>query len=130
MDSGVRADDQPSVFAVLRGAGVQVDGVADGDEVVPGVRLASAPGPPIAARLLEILGRSRAGFVFLADVIHAREHVAQPEWDFLHDSDPVVGLATRRGMLRELAGSGATVACSHVDSFGRIDAGPVWVDVA
>ena len=127
-DSGVGADGQ-LVFAVLRGAGVQLDGLADGDEIVPGVRLRSAPGHRIGHACLEFSDGAER-FMFLADVVHAREHVAQPEWDFLHDSDPGVGLATRRALLAELAGSGATVACSHVDGFGRIDAGPVWVDVA
>lgn len=117
------------VLATLRGAGVQVVGVANGGDVVPGVRLRSAPGHRAGHACVDFSdGRER--FVFLADVIHAREHVAQPAWDFLHDSDPVVGLATRRALLGELAGSGATVACSHVGGFGRIDAGPVWVDVA
>ncbi len=117
------------VLATLRGAGVHVDALADGEEVVAGVRLRSAPGHRAGHACLDFFdGRER--FVFLADVIHAREHVAQPEWDFLHDSDPAVGLATRRTLLAELAGSGATVACSHVDGFGRIDTGLVWVDVA
>lgn len=117
------------VLATLRGAGVRVDNIADGDEVVPGVRLRSAPGHRAGHACLDFAG-DHEQFTFLADVIHAREHVEHPRWDFLHDSDPRVGLATRRAILRELAGSAAIVACSHVDSFGRIDAGPVWVDVA
>ena len=124
-----RGEDADHVLATLRSAGVRVDALADGEEIVPGVRLRSAPGHRAGHACLDVFdGRER--FVFLADVVHAREHVAQPEWDFLHDSDPPLGLATRRALLAELAGSGAIVACSHADGFGRIDAGPVWVDVA
>ena len=125
-DRGESAD---RVLATLRGSGIHVDEIADGDEVARGVRLRSAPGHRAGHACLDFVDGSDR-FVFLADVIHAREHVANPKWDFLHDSDPLVGLATRRAMLSELAGSEATVACSHVGSFGRIDAGPVWVDVA
>ena len=121
-------EDADHVLATLRGAGVQVDRVADGDEVVPGVRVRSAPGHRAGHACVDCTdGEER--FVFLADVVHAREHIEHPEWDFLHDSDPAVGLATRQAFLAELAGCGATVACSHVDAFGRIDAGPAWVDV-
>ena len=71
--------------------------------------------------------------MYLADVVHAREHVEHPEWDFLHDSDAGLGLDTRRRWIDELADTGAIVACSHVDGFGRIERRPdgsaVWVDV-
>ncbi len=127
--SDERGDSADQVLATLRGAGVQVDALPDGAEVVPGVRLRSAPGHRAGHAVLDF-GDGHERFVFLADVVHAREHVAQPKWDYLHDSDPPLGLATRRSELDELAGSGATVACSHVDGFGRIDAGPVWVDLA
>jgi glyoxylase-like metal-dependent hydrolase (beta-lactamase superfamily II) len=124
-DRGESAD---RVLATLRGAGVNVDSVADGREIVPGVRLRAAPGHRAGHAGLDFSAGGER-FVFLADVVHAREHVAHPKWDSLHDSDPLEGLATRRALLAELAGSGATVACSHVGAFGRIDAGPLWVDV-
>ena len=117
------------VLAALHGTGVQVDRVPDGCEVVPGVRLRSAPGHRAAHACVEF-SDVRERFVFLADVVHAREHVAHPKWDFLHDSEPLVGLATRRTILRELAGSETVVGCWHIDGFGRIDPGPVWADLA
>lgn len=124
-DVGERGD---RILATLRSAGIRVDCVADGDEIVSGVRLRAAPGHRAGHACVEFSdGRDR--FVFLADVIHAREHVVHPEWDFLHDSEPPVALATRRTILRELVGSGAIVACSHVAGFGWIDAGPAWVEV-
>ncbi|MEP6892850.1 MAG: MBL fold metallo-hydrolase [Gaiellaceae bacterium] len=116
------------VLSTLHGAGVRVDRLQDGGEVVPGVRLRAAPGHRAGHAWVDFAARPER-FVFLADVVHAKEHVAHPEWDYLHDSEPSVGLATRRTILRELAGSGAIVACSHVDGFGRIDPRPAWVDV-
>ena len=121
-------EDADRIVATLRGAGVRVDRVADGGEIVTGVRLGSAPGHRAGHACLDFTDGTER-FVFLADVVHAREHVVHPEWDFLHDSDPELGLATRRAFLQELGGSGATVACSHVDGFGRIEPGPEWVDV-
>jgi glyoxylase-like metal-dependent hydrolase (beta-lactamase superfamily II) len=121
-------DHANGVLAALRAGDVPVDHVADGDEIVAGVRLRSAPGHRLGHSFVEFLGEGER-FVFLADVVHAREHVEHPEWDFLHDSDPRVGLATRRALVAELAGTGAVVACSHVGAFGRIDAGLRWVDV-
>ena len=124
-------EDAERIVGTLRGAGVRVDRVADGGEIVPGVRLRSAPGHRTAHACLDFTAGAER-FVFLADVVHAREHVTHPEWDFLHDSDPDLSLATRRAFLEELAGSGATVACSHVDGFGRIglvQLGQEWVDV-
>lgn len=121
-------EDADHVLATLRGAGVHVDRIVDGGDVVPGVRLRSAPGHRAGHACVDFSGQNER-FVFLADVVHAREHIEHPEWDFLHDSDPAVGLATRQAFLAELAGSGAKVACSHVDGFGRIDVGPIWIDV-
>ena len=127
------AEHAERVVAALRRGGVRVAPVADGGEVVAGVQLRSAPGHRAGHACLE-LADARERFTFLADAIHAREHVAHPEWDHLHDSEPEVALATRRALIDELAGSGATVACSHVDSFGRIERAPdgvaAWVDVA
>jgi glyoxylase-like metal-dependent hydrolase (beta-lactamase superfamily II) len=120
-------EDADRIVATLEGAGVRIDRVADGDDVVPGVRLRSAPGHRAGHACLDFTDGTER-FVFLADVVHAREHVAHPEWDFLHDSDPELGLATRRAFLRELEGLGATVACSHVDGLGLIGRGPEWVD--
>ena len=116
------------VLTGLHVAGARVDGIADGAEVVPGVLLRSAPGHRAGHSCVE-LSDGRERFVFLADAVHAREHVEHPEWDHLHDSDPTLALATRRGLIAELAGSGTAVACSHVDTFGTIAAGPRWVDV-
>ena len=125
-----RYDLAEEIGAALRGHGIEPIGLADGAEIVDGMRLRSTPGHRYGHASVELTGRD-ARLVHLADVIHAAEHVAHPEWDFLHDSEPDVALHTRREAIASLAGSGALVACSHVDRFGRIQRspdGPVWVD--
>jgi glyoxylase-like metal-dependent hydrolase (beta-lactamase superfamily II) len=126
---GALAEHSQAIVSALATAGEPVEFVGDDAKVVAGIRMRSAPGHRAGHAVLE-LSDSGERLVFLADVVHAREHVANPEWDFLHDSEPEVGLGTRRRLLDELAGSGAIVACSHVGGFGRIEPGPVWVDVA
>jgi glyoxylase-like metal-dependent hydrolase (beta-lactamase superfamily II) len=129
--------DEPSELAELLGAalrktGVEVAGVADGAEATAGLRLRSAPGHRAGHACVELCD-DHGSFRYLADVFHAREHVAHPEWDFLHDSEPDVALETRRVAIDALADSQVIIACSHVDTFGRIERspiGPVWVDVA
>jgi glyoxylase-like metal-dependent hydrolase (beta-lactamase superfamily II) len=118
-----------AIVSALSAAGTPVAFVEDGAEIVEGIRVRSAPGHRAGHAAVELTDAGER-LVFLADVVHARVHVANPEWDFLHDSEPEVGLETRRRLLDELAGSGALVACSHVGAFGRIERGPVWVDVA
>lgn len=128
-----RSEPAEAIGVALREAGVRLDGAGDGAEPAPGLRLRTAPGHRAGHACVELSGEGER-FVYLADAIHAREHVEHPEWDFLHDSEPEIALATRRGLIDELAGSSAIVACSHVDGLGRIeraaDGTPVWVDVA
>lgn len=127
-----RAEHAERLVQPLVAAGARVDGIRDGTEVAPGMRLRSAPGHRTGHACVE-LGDGRERFVFLADVLHARGHVEHPEWDDLHDSEPATALATRRALVHDLAGSGALVACSHVSGFGRIEredgGAPRWVDV-
>ena len=119
------------IGTTLHRAAVEIGAVGDGTEVIAGLRLHSAPGHRAGHASVELSGDGEP-LVYLADVVHAREHVARPEWDFLHDSEPEVALETRRATIEALAGSGTIVACSHVDGFGRIErsgTGAVWVDV-
>jgi glyoxylase-like metal-dependent hydrolase (beta-lactamase superfamily II) len=126
-----RSELAETIGATLHQGGVEVAAVADGAEATAGLRLRSTPGHRAGHSCVELSGEGES-VVYLADVVHAREHVAHPEWDFLHDSEPEVALATRRATIEALAGSGTIVACSHVDGFGRIKrsgTGAVWVDV-
>jgi glyoxylase-like metal-dependent hydrolase (beta-lactamase superfamily II) len=110
-------DEQPApqVVATLDASGL-LDEYVDGDEPAPGLRLRSAPGHRVGHSILEIGG----SVVHAADVFHHPLHVEHPEWDTAFDSDPELGLETRKALLAELAGRGVTVVVSHIDSPGRI----------
>jgi glyoxylase-like metal-dependent hydrolase (beta-lactamase superfamily II) len=127
-----RSELAETIGATLHQAGVEIAAVADGAEAAAGLRLRSAPGHRAGHACVELTGDGEP-VVYLADVVHSREHVAHPEWDFLHDSEPDVAFETRRATIEGLAGSGTIVACSHVDGFGRIErssTGSFWVDLA
>lgn len=112
-------DSLADVFARLRGRLVEV---ADGAEVLPGVRLVEAPGHREGHAVVEVDGVDGRR-VFLADVIHHPAHVPHPEWDREFDSDAEAALRTRRGWLERLAGTGIPCAASHIDGWGTIEPG-------
>lgn len=119
------------IAAILTEGGVNLVAVGDDEFAAPGVRLYSTPGHRLGHASVEIRG-STGKLVHLGDAIHAREHVAHPEWDRLHDSDPALALRTRRREIEALVASDAVVACSHVDSLGKIEllgGLPGWIDL-
>jgi glyoxylase-like metal-dependent hydrolase (beta-lactamase superfamily II) len=126
------ADHVDRLLACLVDAEVDVRQAGDDGAVAAGMRLRAAPGHRASHACVEIAGGGER-FVFLADALHARDHVEQPDHDARHDSDPALALATRRALIGELAGGSAVVACSHVGAFGRIELGrdgvARWVDV-
>jgi glyoxylase-like metal-dependent hydrolase (beta-lactamase superfamily II) len=107
------------VFARLDGRLVEV---ADGVEVLPGVRLVEAPGHREGHACVEI-DASDGRRVFLADVVHHPLHVEHPEWDREFDSDVDAALRTRRNWLERLAGTGIPCAASHIVGWGTIEPG-------
>ncbi len=110
---------ETEVFARLAD---RLDEVADGTEVVPGVRLVEAPGHRAGHACVEIDG-SDGRRVFLSDVIHHPSHVEHPEWDCEFDSDTERALRTRRDWLERLAGTGTPCAASHIAGWGTIEPG-------
>jgi glyoxylase-like metal-dependent hydrolase (beta-lactamase superfamily II) len=106
----------PRVVATLDAAGL-LDVYEDRHEPAPGLRLRSAPGHRTGHSILEI-GDS---LVHVADAFHHPLHVEHPGWDTAFDSDPELGLETRRALLAELADRGATVVVSHIAGPGRIE---------
>jgi glyoxylase-like metal-dependent hydrolase (beta-lactamase superfamily II) len=112
-----RDEERPAsrIVATLDAAGT-LAGYADGDEPAAGLRLRSAPGHRVGHSILEI-GRS---FVHAADAFHHPLHVEHPEWDTEFDTEPDLGLETRRALLAEFADSGATVVVSHIARPGRV----------
>lgn len=116
-------EDEPGplyeVFGRLDG---RLTEVADGIEVLPGVRLVEAPGHREGHACVEIEARDGRR-VFLSDVIHHPLHVQHPEWDCEFDSDVDVALRTRRDWLERLAGTGTPCAASHIVGWGTIEPG-------
>ena len=63
----------------------------------------------------------------LGDVIHHTSHVANPEWDHVHDSEPEIALRTRLAVLEEFVD--APACASHISGWGSIQRegdGLVW----
>lgn len=112
----LEADDAGAgVIREIAAAGL-LDAVSWG-EVAPGLWLEDAPGHRIGHGALRF-----GDAAYLADAIHHPAHVANPEWDREFDSDPAIGLATRRRLLAAAAATGGPVACSHVAGWGTVEA--------
>ena len=105
----------PRILRALRDAGVLAT-FADGDDVLPGVRVRSAPGHCPGHSALEIAGAGSDVLLHLADVIHDRCHVEHPSWDALYDREADVALATRSALLSEAEERAAVVLASHIPS--------------
>ena len=120
----------PRILRALRDAGVLAT-FDDGADVLPGVRVRSAPGHTPGHSALEIAG-DEGVLLHLADVIHDRCHVEHPSWDALYDRDVDVALATRTALLAEAEERAAVVMASHIPEPGRIerrDGRAVWADL-
>jgi glyoxylase-like metal-dependent hydrolase (beta-lactamase superfamily II) len=121
----------PRILRTLRDAGVLAT-FADGSDVLPGVRVRSAPGHCPGHSALEIAGDGGV-LLHLADAIHDRCHVEHPSWDALYDREEDVALASRTALLDEAEERGATVLASHIPSAGRIvrrHGLAVWADLS
>ncbi|HEX3329672.1 MAG TPA: MBL fold metallo-hydrolase [Gaiellales bacterium] len=116
-------DDEPGpLYEVFKRLDGRLTEVADGIEVLPGVRLVEAPGHREGHACVEIDARDGRR-VFLSDVIHHPTHVQHPEWDCEFDSDVDAALRTRRDWLERLAGTGTPCAASHIVGWGTIEPG-------
>jgi glyoxylase-like metal-dependent hydrolase (beta-lactamase superfamily II) len=93
-----------------------LDEVDDGAEVMPGVRVFSAPGHRPGHACIGVTGR----LLHLADIVHHHDHVAHPDWDPEFDADPIAARATRDRWFRHAADAGLPVTHSHVAGSGRI----------
>jgi glyoxylase-like metal-dependent hydrolase (beta-lactamase superfamily II) len=103
-------------LARLEAAG-RVDRIEDGGSPAPGVTVRAAPGHRSGHSIVEIGG----DLVHLADVVHHTEHVPNPDWDRVFDSDVQLALVTRTRVLDEMVRRGVTVTASHIDGPGRIE---------
>jgi glyoxylase-like metal-dependent hydrolase (beta-lactamase superfamily II) len=95
----------------LRREGRLIEVAASG-EAAPGLVLRAAPGHRPGHSLVEI--DCEPALIHGGDVLHHALHAEHPEWDGLADADRELGLATRRGLLAELATRGTCCVFSHV----------------
>jgi glyoxylase-like metal-dependent hydrolase (beta-lactamase superfamily II) len=109
----------PRILRALRDAGALAT-FSDGDDVLPGVRVRSAPGHCAGHTALEVAD-GEGVLLHLADAIHDRSHVEHPEWDRLYDRTAEIALATRIALLAEAEERRAMVLASHIDSPGLIE---------
>jgi hypothetical protein len=56
-------------------------------------------------------------------VVHHTEHVPNPDWDRVFDSDVQLALATRTAVLDEMVRRGVVATASHIPGAGRIEPG-------
>ncbi len=93
-----------------------------GRELAPGITLVRTPGHRTGHSAVMI-----GDAVHLGDVIHHTSHVANPEWDHVHDSEPEIALRTRLAVLEEFVD--APACASHISGWGSIQRegdGLVW----
>ena len=113
-EASSQADEQ--ALARLEAAG-RVDRVEDDGTPAPGLTLRAAPGHRSGHSIVEVGG----DLVHLADVVHHTEHVPNPDWDCVFDSDVQLALVTRTTLLDEMVRRGVIVTASHIDGPGRIE---------
>jgi glyoxylase-like metal-dependent hydrolase (beta-lactamase superfamily II) len=101
-------DGGPTAIGVL---GDRLEGVADGTEVAPGVRLVHTPGHTPGHAMVEIDGDPPLTFV--ADVVHAHFLVEKIQ-PVNADRDQDTAIATRRRVLDGLVESGTPAFATHI----------------
>ena len=91
----------PNSFLRLEQLRDNLEPVASGNEVVPGVRMMSAGGHTPGHALIEITsGGERLWFI--GDMLYTPEDIQDPEWYAVADFDPARAVATRKRLLPQL----------------------------
>lgn len=123
--SGAPEGFRPFVMAAqqaITGAGAQVRLLADGAELVPGIRAMLTPGhtPGHTAFLVSSGDQSLA---VIGDVVHnSLLSLAHPDWHFVFDADPTLAVTTRQKVLDMLATDRLRTFAYHLDwpGLGRV----------
>jgi glyoxylase-like metal-dependent hydrolase (beta-lactamase superfamily II) len=103
---------------------IEADGRLDLDpadrEVVPGVRMLHTPGHTPGHRSV-IVGHGAHVLLLTGDLLHLPVQVAHPEWESSHDTDPMLGVASRRVLLfRAMSGRWRVGVTHFARPFGRV----------
>ncbi len=114
--------------ASLRGVQRQVDLVASDAEVVPGVRVAAAPGHTPGQLVVEVESEGER-LLDVADVVLHPIHLERPDWYAVVDFSPEQTVATRRRVMSQAADQRALVFGLHFafPALGHVErAGDTW----
>ncbi|GAA2158133.1 MBL fold metallo-hydrolase [Actinomadura napierensis] len=113
---------------ILDGFADQVQAVADGEEVFPGVRVRATHGHTAGHTTYEITSGGRRLIAF-GDALHSPAQIDHPEWSAAPDHDPVLSAEVRRRLVADLAEPGTLGFGVHFADvqFGRVAPGtPAW----
>lgn len=108
-----------SVLPVIEAG--RVDRVASDHEILPGIRLAPAPGHTPGNVVIELQDRHKRALLS-GDVVHHPVQIERPDWSANFDGDPDMARDTRRRWLERVADTGAFLLGAHF-------AGPTAVEV-
>ncbi|MFJ3927309.1 MBL fold metallo-hydrolase [Streptomyces sp. NPDC090022] len=108
----------------------RIRGIADGEEIFPGVTAWATPGHT-AGHTAYVLNAGGHRLIAFGDVFHTPAQLARPDWRVAMDALPNHGVATRRALLAELVRPRTLAFANHFSDvvFGRIAAEsgtPVW----
>jgi len=104
-------------FPALQSAGL-IDPIADGEEVLPGVRVIAAPGHTPGHAVVSVRS-GEEGLLYLGDTVLHVLDFEHPEWLSAFDVIPDATVRTRRRLLDEAARDGSAVVAFHV-GYGRV----------
>lgn len=117
----------------LRATAADIDPVADGDEIFPGVTVRVTPGHTAGHTAYEIASEGERLIAF-GDIMHAPLQIPRPHWGHSMDFDPRAADRSRRWLLDELSRPGTLGFGNHFtgEVFGRVvtgASGPAWEPV-
>lgn len=87
--------------------------VAAGDEIVQGVKVMAIPGHTMGQSALLIEDGDDA-LLHLVDLLHNTTQFTHPHWHFVWDTDPELGVQTRRAQLGNAANRGMLTMFYHL----------------
>ena len=107
-------------------AAVETEGILDLDpsdrEIVPGVRVAHAPGHTPGHRVVLLEG-DEDHLLLAGDLLHVPPQVVHPDWTSDHDEDPAAASEARIRWVQDARRERWLVAFSHFGvPFGRVEA--------
>lgn len=115
---------QPELHASTLGAvSERFEPLEDGEAVVPGLTVRSAPGHTPGHLVLVLSGGEERALI-LGDAIHCPLQLTEVDWTMMGDVDPALAVRTREALLRELD-DGLPAAAAHFPGlrFGRVMTG-------